>query len=49
MERHVCKYCGIRTNYKDKMCRTCREKVELIHKIKAMLMPYYERKKKNGN
>ena len=47
-----CKYCGTNTDLKDRVCAKCVEKRELWRTIKAMLMPYYLKKKereKNGN
>ena len=39
-----CPYCGGKTHNID-MCTQCKEKLLLIRKIKAMIRPYYDRKK----
>ncbi len=53
MAKHICKYCGTNTTSADRICPGCMEKLILIRNIKAMLMPYYKRKKerekKNGS
>lgn len=53
MAKYICKYCGTTTTSKDRVCPQCLEKLTLIRNIKAMLMPYYlrkkEREKKNGS
>lgn len=53
MAFHSCKYCGTNTDLKGRVCFKCVEKRDRIRTIKAMLMPYYlkkkERERKNEN
>jgi hypothetical protein len=48
MANHTCKYCNTPTTSKDRICRGCGEKRELVRIIRAMLMPYYLKKQKRG-
>jgi hypothetical protein len=48
MANYSCKYCGTNTTHKDRTCRGCDEKRELVRIIRAMLMPYYLKKQKRG-
>jgi predicted ATP-dependent serine protease len=38
--KYVCKYCGVKTEKTNCICSLCEEKLVLIRRIKAMLMPY---------
>ena len=48
MANYECKYCGTNTTHKDRTCRGCDEKRELVRIIRAMLMPTYLKKQKRG-
>ncbi len=45
MANYICKYCKGSTSSPELICWSCREKLELIRKIKAMLKPSYDIKK----
>ena len=44
MARYICTICNTVTDNPKRLCHKCREKVDRIRTIKAMLMPYYQLK-----
>ncbi len=53
MKNYKCRYCESGTDNPLRICKYCEEKLVLHRQIRAMLMPYYlkkkEREKRNGN
>lgn len=45
---YECKYCGAKTQNSGCVCSECKAKLKLIRQIKAMLMPVYQERRKNG-
>lgn len=41
--KYICKHCGAKTQNVSSVCSLCNEKLKLIRRIKAMLLPYYEK------
>lgn len=44
MANYICKHCDAVTDNPQFVCKKCSDKIVLIRKIKAMLMPYYKLK-----
>ena len=40
MAKYICKYCEKETENSDCVCGTCRNKLQVVRKLMAMLAPY---------
>ena len=40
MPKYICKYCEKETENSDCICGTCRNKLQVVRKLMAMLAPY---------
>lgn len=45
MANYICRFCESQTDNPRRICHTCKRKLVLIRRIKAMLKPYADMKK----